>query len=274
MRLDKELRLARERGKLPVAGQGTYAWLRALGDAQPPERLALAGRVYRRATVLKHDFFAATALYQESAGGKVVLKLGRTQDLLGCPLDWLGRWLTRRELAMYAALQDLPAVPALLGPWGPNGFVHVYVEGHPLRPGERVGDNFFEALRALVDELHGRHMAYVDLEKRENILVGDDGRPYLIDFQISLHLTGWWARRGAARSVLGLFQRGDRYHLLKHKRRHRPELMTEQEWTAAGRRGVALTLHRWLASPLTAIRRWALRRLQRCRAPKRAPEAL
>jgi hypothetical protein len=224
---------------------------------------ALAGKGYGLVQVLKHDFFAATALYQAADGTKAVLKLGRTEDLLALPMAWLGRWLTRREAAIYAALWEWPAVPDLLGTVGDNGFVHAYVEGHPLERGQRVGDGFFEDLAGLVAELHRQDMAYVDLEKRENILVGEDGRPYLIDFQISLRLTGWWSRRWLARALLGRFQHGDRYHLLKHKRRHRPDLMTDQEWSQARRRGLGLWLHRLIAKPFTAIRRRTLRRLER-----------
>ena len=70
--------------------------------------------------------------------------------------------------------------------------------GYPLGRDERVSDTFFDELAELVSWLHERHMAYVDLNKRQNILMGDDGRPYLIDFQISLHLppTGWRRWRG------------------------------------------------------------------------------
>ena len=74
-----------------------HAWLKALGEHEPPERFTLAGTQYRRLAVLKHDFFAATALYQADDGPKAILKLGRTKELLALPLDWLGRWLTRRE---------------------------------------------------------------------------------------------------------------------------------------------------------------------------------
>jgi hypothetical protein len=250
-----------------------HAWLKALGEDQPPGLFSLAGRQYRRLAVLKHDFFAATALYQGSDGSKAILKLGRTKEMLALPLDWLGRWLTGRERAAYAAIADLPAVPKLLGSVGQNGFVHAYVEGHPLQRHERVGDQFFDQLANVIDQLHRRDMAYIDLEKRENILVGDDGRPYLIDFQISLRLTGWWARRRVARWLLGAFQRGDTYHLLKHKRRHRPDLMTEQECAAVKRRSLALRIHRTVATPLTALRRRALRSLGQRDQPKQATQS-
>ena len=50
-----------------------------------------------------------------------------------------------------------------------------------MRKGERVPDDFHDRLARLVGEVHARDMAYVDLEKCENVLVGEDGRPYLFD---------------------------------------------------------------------------------------------
>ena len=46
--------------------------------------------------------------------------------------------------------------------------------------------------------------------KRENMIVGDDGEPYLIDFQISLALTNRWPDTTAAgQALLRLLQRSE-----------------------------------------------------------------
>ena len=61
---------------------------------------------------------------------------------------------------------------------------HEYVAGHPLYRCEPVPDDFFPPARLAggdaptADGLRGPAQA-------RNILVGDDGRPHLIDFQIS-----------------------------------------------------------------------------------------
>ena len=66
----------------------------------------------------------------------------------------------------------------------------------------KAGQSRFQ-LHDLLREIHRRNVAYVDTNKPENILLGDDGRPYLIDFQISWDLdsllgnnplTRWWLR--------------------------------------------------------------------------------
>jgi hypothetical protein len=151
----------------------------------------------------------------------------------------------------------------LLGALGETGFMHAFVPGHPLGRRESVGDAFFDELFALVRALHARHIAYVDLNKRQNILVGDDGRPYLIDFQISLLLPpAGWQRWRLARWLLARFQQADCYHCLKHKRRLRPDQLTADEQRAVARLSPWIRLHRWIARPLTRFRRRTLRHLQ------------
>src|SRR5690606_30460603 len=95
-----------------------------------------------------------------------------------------------------------------------------FIPGHPLGKGEIVHDHFFPAFRALLDEVHRRGMAYVDLHKRENVIVGEaDGAAYLVDFQISIAMP----QRGPLGPILRLFQRSDDYHLAKHWAAHRPD---------------------------------------------------
>lgn len=229
-----------------------------------PGTVVCNGVAFTRVRTFKHDFFAATALYRGPDGREAVLKMGRTTDAATIPLSWIGRFLTRREHEMYAALQDLPGVPRLIGMVGKQGFLHEFVPGHPLGRDERVSDTFFAELMAMLDEIHRRDMAYVDLNKRQNILMGDDGRPYLIDFQISLNLPPvGWRRLWPVRWLLRRFQHADRYHTLKHKRRLRPDLLSDDERRVVERLSIWIRLHRFLTRPLTNLRRRTLKRLAR-----------
>lgn len=255
-----------------------HAWLRALGREDMPPSIHLVDGEYRHLRTFKHDFFAATGLY-EGPSGRVVLKIGRTASLLGLPMMWMGRVLGGHEARIYEEVQDLEGVPRWFGRWGRTGIVHAFVEGHPLQRHERVADDFFPRLEGLLEELHRRGIAYVDLEKRENILVRADGSPCLIDFQISWK---WAGHNGAARrdwqrmipAALGeaLFKKllqGDRYHVLKHRRRHRPDTMTADQMAASYRCGWYIELHRRVSWPFTALRRAILKGLTgRSRSPK------
>ncbi|MCS7032978.1 MAG: hypothetical protein NZ561_03170 [Phycisphaerae bacterium] len=235
--------------------------MRALGCQEPPDTFVLTGQLFRRTRIVKHDFWAATAFYQALDGTRVVAKINRSEPFLGLPMDWIGRWLCRREIRFYRAMADLEHVPALLGRIGRTGFIHAFVEGEPLSASSRIPDSFFPELQKLFAEIHRRGIAYVDANKPQNILLGRDGRPYLIDFQISydLHELGDWFLN---RAILRRMQREDDYHVLKHKRKLRPDQMTNEELQRVSRRSPFIRLHRFLTRPYFLIRRRVMRGLR------------
>ena len=235
--------------------------MRALGRAGLPRTFNLGGRSYTLRRTMKHDFFAATALYGDDSGHLVVLKIGRTTDFAGVPLLSVGRWLCRREMHFYEKLADLPNVPRVLGTVGPTGFVHEYVLGRPLEKDRPVPEGFFDDLLRLLAELHRRGIVYVDTNKPQNILVGDDGRPHLIDFQISYDVeraARWIPRRWLLRRL----RQEDVYHVLKHKRRIRPDEMTREERELSTRQSALIRLHRFITRPYFLLRRRTFKRLR------------
>ncbi len=239
------------------------AWLLALGWESLPKSIAVGHAKYVLQKVLKHDFWAASGLYRNGSR-RLVLKLYRRQDLLGLPMGWLGRCLAQREISFYHYLQDLPGVPRFLGRIGPNGFVHAYIPGQTLLecPKSRIADDFFDRLADLIRSLHQRGMSYVDANKRDNVIVGEDGRPHLIDFQICWRPKGR-SVTGLSRRFLLLMQRVDLYHVFKHKSRMRPELMRPQEWQMVKKLSRFTRVHRFLTAPFRDMRRTTLRRLNK-----------
>ncbi|HXE55850.1 MAG TPA: hypothetical protein VN541_22690 [Tepidisphaeraceae bacterium] len=245
---------------MPRPQRAAYS-MRAMGKAGLPDPIHVAGKPYRLVQSVKHDFFAATGFYENPSGTRVVLKISRTQEFAGVPLLWLGQWICRRELRFYGRLADLPAVPKVLGLVGQTGFVLEYVRGHPLSRHAPVPDGFFRELQELMFELHRRGIAYVDTNKTQNILVGEDGHPHLVDFQISwdLHEPGdWWLNR----LVLAHLQKEDLYHILKHKRRMRPDELTPAEREQSRRRSLLLRIHRFILWPYFRLRRRTFQRLR------------
>ena len=239
-------------------GKPRPALLRALGKLEPPTLVHVDGQAFHLVEILKHDSWAATAIYQGETK-KIVCKFNRQQNVLGLPMRWLGRWLARREADHYRRLADLPNVPKLCGSVCAGGVVlphavaHDYVEGRPLRSKDVLPESFVLELRAVILELHRRQMAYVDLHKRENILVGDDGKPYLIDFQVSWMLPERAGIFGfVKRWLMRQLQNIDRYHLGKHER-----LLQSNRGSAAAivSRPWWIRLHRLIAVPLRETRR-------------------
>lgn len=236
--------------------------MRALGRDDLPPVFDLGGVRWRHARTVKHDFFAATGFYDDGHGIRAVLKVSRTADFAGLPMAWLGRWLRCRELRFYRALGDVPNIPEVLGTVGPTGFVHAYVVGRPLSRDRPVPDGFFAALRGLLAELHRRGIAYVDTNKPENVLVGADGRPHLIDFQISWDLRGragdWWLSRWCLRKL----QAEDFYHAMKHQRRLRPDELRPGDAERARRCSPLIRAHRLVTAPFKRLRRRTFERLR------------
>jgi len=233
------------------------AMFRALGKAEPPESVDVRGTAYRRITLYKHDSWAATALYESAGGERIVCKFNRQQRIGFIPMRWLGRLLARHEGKLLRALDDLPQVPCWSGEVMVDGqhqrhaVAHVYVPGNPLRKHDSLAPEFFDVLRSLLAEMHRRGIAYVDLHKRENILVGEDGQPHLIDFQISQMLPRWWPLG----TILRVLQRSDEYHLRKHVLHFRPELFVGVPEEHILRRPVWIRLHRLIAVPFRTLRR-------------------
>lgn len=244
----------------PLSERNLFA-LRALGKADLPASFTLEGIAYHREKTIKHDFFAATGFYLSESGERVVLKVGRTQDYAGLPLLWLGRWLCNRETRFYRACQDLPNVPRMLGRVGKTGFAHAYVSGRPLSKEHPIPNALFDELFELLDTLHQRNIAYVDTNKPQNILQGEDGHPHLIDFQISFDLHDF-GNNFITRAILRRLQKEDRYHILKHKRKLRPDLLTEAEKAAAKKVSWFIKAHRIITRPYFLIRRRTFKRLR------------
>src|SRR5262249_22971476 len=147
---------------------------------------------HRLRETFKHDSWAATGLYEGPSGVLRIVKLHRLASVGGLPLGWLGRRMARHEIHLLQSLADLKGVPKLAGKVTvaghrlQNAVARDFIEGHPLGNREDVDQSFFPSLEALLRVMHSRKIAYVDLHKRENILVNTAGEPCLIDFQISV----------------------------------------------------------------------------------------
>jgi serine/threonine protein kinase len=233
-------------------GKDRPAFLRALGKNDPPAVLTFDGAEFERCEIFKHDSWAATALYR-SGDRQVVCKLNRQAPIFVIPMTWLGRWLARREAGFLNSLSDVPGIPkayrvhTIDGKLLKNGCAHDFVAGQPMSLKSELPVGFFDKLDKLLHELHARHIAYIDLHKQENVIVGDDGSPYLIDFQISARLPKLWGFR----SLFKILADSDCYHVEKHRRR--------RQGSNAGLANVQrpwwIRCHRMVAVPFRTMRR-------------------
>ncbi|MDG1872791.1 MAG: hypothetical protein P8J27_02685 [Mariniblastus sp.] len=230
---------------------------RALGPSNPPDQIEINSRSYALTKIVKHDSWAATSFYQSADSGPkhtVVCKLNRIQPIGLIPMAWLGRRLAQRESRMYQELSDLPNIAEgynevlFQGKVLPNACAHDFLDGHPLRWHDNVDDLFFDGLDNTLTAMHQRNIAYVDMNKSENVIVNQQGEPCLIDFQISVR----WHNRLMS-GLLSMLQKSDLYHSFKLRRRFRPDQVETDD--AKNRVPWWIRGHRMIANPFRATRR-------------------
>jgi predicted Ser/Thr protein kinase len=124
----------------------------------------------------------------ETPSGPVIVK----QPIGRGPARALRVAMLRRERAIYRLLDGIAGVPRCLdGDAAGEGeaLVLEYVSGRSLREARLPAaerERFFEALRVLIEAVHRAGVGHGDLKRKDNIIVGADGRPYLIDFGTAL----------------------------------------------------------------------------------------
>lgn len=239
----------------------------------PPQTLTIHRFEYRLTHVFKHDFWAATCLYTNTNGAgysqktpeipEIVVKFGRSQPIAGIPLTWVGKMLADHEESIYARLGGIASVPRWIARISPTCYAMEYVDAVPLDHLENIPAGFFDLLREVFDAVHQRGIAYADANKKSNILVTQDGRPVLIDYQISISQNNNWIfpLRAIRKKFVNYLMNKDLYHLYKHKRRLVPDELTPEEDAFSRKRSGVHLLHRKLTKPYRTVRRKFLKRL-------------
>lgn len=134
--------------------------------------------------------------------GPVVRRVARGGGIPGSGL--VARALMQRERRALERLSDVHGVARLVAdaeyarapskdgrvPRASRVLMRSWVDGLPLQQATALPENFFELVEDLVRDLHSHGVCHNDLHKEANILVGADGYPALVDFQLaSVHPT-------------------------------------------------------------------------------------
>ena len=238
--------------------------------SMPPEMLKVACGNYSLEKVFKHDFWAATCLYKNTdlseskLPARVVVKFSRNHDFMGLPISDIGSWLTEREYRAYCQLDGIAGTPKLVDRISEYAFAIEYIDDAlPLDHYEKAPIGFFDKLRKIYEDVHRAGLAYVDANKRSNVLVTKEGDPILIDFQISvLRPSEHNPFAFLQRKLIKYFQRKDIYHMLKHKRKMNRDEMTDADIQEYKTPSGLHKLHRKIIRPYKAIRRRFLNKRQ------------
>lgn len=147
----------------------------------------------------------------------------------------LGRFLVKRERAMYTLLSGSPGIPRCYGLLNPHCLAVEYIPGKDCFQfdSDELPDEFFERLDAVVRALHRRGVAHCDLKHRENIVVTRDFRPYLVDLNTALPRGSPW--NPVQRWAFRLFAADDLKALVKIRYYLCRGQVSEAEWLRISR---------------------------------------
>jgi RIO-like serine/threonine protein kinase len=101
----------------------------------------------------------------------------------------IGRFLIWRERRAYETLKGLKGIPAYYGVIDGLALALEEIPSRPLKKHNKnikLSDTFFGDLKNIVDSFHRRGLAHCDLKNGANVLVGHDGRPYIVDWSASI----------------------------------------------------------------------------------------
>lgn len=158
---------------------------------------------------------------------KIVVKDFKRSDFLFRVI--VGPILNRREFGALRNLLGVKGIPQLVGRVDRYALAIEHVSGKSLEHVDNgvLSSGFYIELRQVIDDMHARGVAHCDLRSRGNVMLGDDGKPYVVDFAACVY-------RGRGinpffRWLFGQFVLADRNAILRIKKRLSPELLTEED---------------------------------------------
>jgi RIO-like serine/threonine protein kinase len=142
----------------------------------------------------------------------------------------IGRFLLWRESKAYRRLKGLRGVPTCYGVIDGLALVTEEIPGKNIEGLENEGglsEEFFDKLQALVEKVHSRGLAHCDLKRAPNILLGQDERPYIVDWSASISEREF--RFFPLDLIYQRFLRDDLNAITKMRLRHCPESVAPDE---------------------------------------------
>ena len=91
--------------------------------------------------------------------------------------------MLRHEALAYQQLQHMKGIPACYGLIDNRYLALEFIEGDPIRNKRPINnDRFFETLFKLIQQMHDKGVAHMDLKKKDNLLVTHHDEPCVLDF--------------------------------------------------------------------------------------------
>lgn len=141
-----------------------------------------------------------------------------------------GRFLVWRESKAYRHLRGVDGIPRLFRLIDGLALVIEEIPGRSLENAYRdinLPASFFDELEDLVNRVHERGIAHCDLKKEANVLLGEDGRPYIIDWGAAI--LGREFKFHPLDLIFKRFLKDDLMAVIKLKLAHIPETVSRGE---------------------------------------------
>jgi len=141
-----------------------------------------------------------------------------------------GRFLVWREKRAYQKLKGIKGIPAFYGVIKGPALVMEEVQGKNLHVAHQtsgITQQFYSDLYLLIEMIHNAGFAHCDLKRAPNIIAGDDGRPYIVDWSASISRSefGFFPLS----LIFNRFMRDDLDAIIKLKLKYTPELVSPEE---------------------------------------------
>lgn len=142
----------------------------------------------------------------------------------------VGRFLIWREARTYRKLSGIKGIPKLYGTIDGLALVLEKIPGKSLgkiKKGNILPKSFFDALENMVSQFHKIGVVHCDLKKANNIILGKDGLPYIIDWGASIHREEFDIP--LLRLIFKRFYLDDELAIIKHKIKYAPYLVNRKD---------------------------------------------
>ena len=160
-------------------------------------------------------------------GVKLVVKDFKYSD----PLFRLivGPILIRREYGALRKLAGVQGIPQLIDKIDRYSIAIEYIPSISLdnKINKPLTNEFYDSLRAVICNMHACGVTHCDLRSRGNVMLGDDDKPYVVDFAACVFLG-----RGInplTRALFNQFVLADNNAVLRLKKRLSSQLLTEEQ---------------------------------------------
>jgi RIO-like serine/threonine protein kinase len=141
-----------------------------------------------------------------------------------------GRFLVWREKKAYQKLKGIKGIPDFYGDINGLALVMEEIPGKSLKAAHQtsgVSQEFYSDLNTLLETIHDAGIAHCDLKRMPNIIIGDDGLPYIVDWAASISRTEF--SFFPLSLIFNRFLRDDLNTIIKLKLKYNPEMVSPEE---------------------------------------------